>query len=69
MTADIINLRRVRKAKDRTLREHAAVANRARHGRSKRERAVQAGEADRAARILDGARLGSPNTDNDDQAG
>ena len=55
MSAEVVNLRRVRKATARVEREAEAAANRARHGRTKGERAVQGLEARRAARSLDGA--------------
>ncbi len=55
MSAEIVNLRRVRKASARVEREAEAAANRARHGRTKGERAVQALETRRAGRVLDGA--------------
>ncbi len=56
MSAEIVNLRRARKANARSDRESEAVAARARHGRTKGERTLQALEAGRAARRLDGAR-------------
>lgn len=54
--AEVINLRLARKARARSEAETAAAANRAKHGRTKAERARQQGEADRAARLVDGAR-------------
>ncbi|WP_296676693.1 DUF4169 family protein [Novosphingobium sp.] len=54
--ADVINLRQVRKAKARMAAADTAAQNRARHGRSKAERASQNAQADRAARLLDGAK-------------
>lgn len=56
MSAEIVNLRRTRKANARSDRESEAAAARARHGRTKGERALQATESGRAARLLDGAR-------------
>lgn len=55
--ADIVNLRRFRKARKRADAETAADANRRRHGRSKSERQREALEADQANRTLDGAHL------------
>lgn len=54
--AEIVNLRLVRKARARTAASDKAAANRALHGLGKGERARQQAEADRAARLLDGAR-------------
>jgi hypothetical protein len=53
----IVNLRRARKAHERAAATAAAAANRARFGRTRAERDAQAGEAERQARALDGARL------------
>ncbi len=55
MSAELVNLRRIRKASARVEREAEAAANRARHGRTKGERAVQVLETRRAGRALDGA--------------
>lgn len=55
--AEVINLRLARKAKARAEADKQADANRAKHGRTKAERAHAKAEADRAARELDGKRL------------
>ncbi|MGP7795998.1 DUF4169 family protein [Sphingomonas sp. CLY1604] len=55
--AEIINLRRARKARDREAAGQAAAANRVKFGRTKAERDAEAREAARAARIVDGAKL------------
>lgn len=55
--ADIINLRLARKAHKRKQAETTAAANRAKFGQTKAERTMKAAESDRAARLLDGARL------------
>ena len=55
--ADIVNLRRFRKARNRAEAEAAADENRRRHGRTKSEKQRDALEADQANRRLDGARL------------
>lgn len=55
--ADIVNLRRFRKARKRADADAAADENRRRHGRSKSEKQKQALEADQANRHLDGARI------------
>ena len=57
MTADVVNLRRARKAKARTTAAQAASVNRAKFGRGGGERAAQDMKADIAARLLDGHRL------------
>lgn len=54
---EIINLRLARKAAARRTKEAEAAANRAAHGRTRAERAATKAEADRSARLLDGARL------------
>lgn len=54
--AEIVNLRQARKAKKRAADTAQADANRALHGASKAERRVTRDEAERVARILDGAR-------------
>jgi hypothetical protein len=56
MTADVVNLRRARKAKARADKEHAASQNRAVFGRTKAEKTKTAAEGDRAARALEGHR-------------
>ncbi len=56
MTAEIINLRRARKAKAREDREKEATANRAAFGRTKAEREAAELERERAVRLLDQAR-------------
>ena len=54
--AEVINLRQVRKAKARSAAAHQAAENRALHGQTKAERASSKSEAERAAKLLDGAR-------------
>jgi hypothetical protein len=55
--AEIVNLNRARKARDRVTAEAKAAANRAAHGRTRAERAKdKAAKAQRDA-LLDGARL------------
>ncbi|MFN3433602.1 MAG: DUF4169 family protein [Sphingomonas sp.] len=55
--AEIINLRRARKARDRAAAGKAAAENRAKFGRTRAEREAEAQEAARTARIVDGAKL------------
>ena len=54
--AEIVNLRMARKVKARQTAEDTAAANRARFGQAKTERLEVAREAERAARLLEGAR-------------
>jgi len=54
---EIINLRRARKARARQAAAVTADANRAAFGRTKAERARDAAERARAARVVDDARL------------
>ena len=53
MTADLINLRRARKAKLRAERETEAAENRAAFGRTREERERARAEAKRASAKLD----------------
>lgn len=53
---EIVNLRLARKAAARRTREAEAAANRALHGETRTKRAARKAEADRAARLLDGAK-------------
>ncbi len=58
MSGEVVNLRLARKARRREEDEARAAANRARFGRPKAGRDAQAAEASRAARELDGKRIG-----------
>ena len=53
---EIVNLRKVRKAKARKDAAEAAAENRTRHGRNAAERARDTLEAEQARRTLDGAK-------------
>jgi len=55
--AEIINLRLVRKAQKRKLAQAAANANRAKFGQPKAERIANQQETERAARLIENARL------------
>ena len=55
--ADIINLRRVRKEKQRRGKESEAQANRQRFGRTKAQKAADQDAAARRQRALEGKRL------------
>lgn len=57
---DVVNLRAVRKAKARASREVEAQANRAKFGRTKGEKLREAQEAERATKLLDGAKREEP---------
>lgn len=54
--AEIVNLRQARKAKLRAEGERQAAANRAKFGQTKGARELARHEAERAARLIDGAR-------------
>jgi len=54
---DLVNLNKARKAKGKLDKRVAAEANRAKFGRTKAEKDRDKAEAQRAARLLDGAKL------------
>ena len=58
--AEIVNLRRVKKQRERDDAAASAQQNRARHGRTKAERANDAREAARREALLDALRRGEP---------
>ena len=60
MPADIINLRRARKAKARSEKDRQAEENRARHGQSKATRQLLRGQDEIETRRLDGHRRDTP---------
>ena len=55
--AEIVNLNRARKARDRAAAESRAAANRVAHGRSRAEKQRDAGAKAKRDALLDGARL------------
>ena len=55
--AELVNLRRARKAREREEAEKIAEANRRKFGRSKVERTQTEAEAARAARDIEGKKL------------
>lgn len=57
MTAEIVNLRKARKAKAREVQEARAAENRILFGRTKAERKAVQTDQDRARRTIDGHRL------------
>lgn len=54
--AEIVNLRLVRKARKRGAAEREAAANRAQYGETRGDKLRRRQEAERLARIVDGAR-------------
>ena len=54
--AEILNLNQARKAKAKTDAKTKAVENRAKFGRTKADRALDAARADKLKRDLDGAK-------------
>lgn len=60
MSAEIVNLRKVRKQKARAEKESAAAANRLAFGRTKDEKAATRAREDLAQRTLDGVRRDPP---------
>lgn len=54
--AEIVNLRMVRKARARSEAGQAAAESRARHGRTRAEKARDHVEGERLARTVDGAK-------------
>ena len=56
MTAEIVNLNKVRKAKERAEKERQAEANRLKFGASKPERSSLEAETLRSRALLDGAK-------------
>jgi hypothetical protein len=63
MTADIVNLNKVRKAKARADMRKQAERNRAASGRPKHERERTAAEQELASRRLDGSERTKPESD------
>lgn len=56
MAAEIVNLRKARKARDRVVKEKRAEENRVKFGRTKAERAQAKAESEIALRRLDAHR-------------
>ncbi|MDB5454520.1 MAG: hypothetical protein JWP92_105 [Caulobacter sp.] len=54
--AEILNLNRARKAKAKTADKAVAAENRAKFGRSKADKTLEAARAEKLARTLDGAK-------------
>lgn len=64
MPAEIVNLNKFRKAKERAEQERQAQENRAKYGRTKLERSADAEDQARRDALLDGVKLtaAEPNT-------
>jgi Domain of unknown function (DUF4169) len=60
MPAEIVNLRRARKARDRADRQKTAAENRRRHGLSKAEKQAELAERRQAERHIDAHRREPP---------
>lgn len=58
--AEIVNLRRARKARDRAVAARVAEANRAKFGRTRAERDADALDRARTERTVDGAKRDDP---------
>lgn len=58
--AEIINLKRVRKSRDRAAKEAEAAENRTKFGRTKADKSQAEGEAEIVDRKLDAHRLDPP---------
>ncbi len=65
--AEIVNLRRARKAKERAEKEKTADANRVLHGTPKRLRKLSETEKDKAEQRLSGHRLENKDEDNSER--
>jgi hypothetical protein len=61
--AEIVNLRKLRKAKARSADESKAAENRVKFGRTRQERAKQAAEQALELRRIEGHRRTPPDTD------
>lgn len=61
--ADIINLNKYRKTRTRAAEATKAAENRVRHGRTKAAKTLEATDAARSGRDLDGKRLDAPDDD------
>lgn len=66
MTAEIVNLNKFRKARERAEAEKLAEQNRIRHGRTKHEKEQAASDERARDRTLDGAQISRSNSADDD---
>ncbi|MBY0336485.1 MAG: DUF4169 family protein [Acetobacteraceae bacterium] len=56
MTGEVVNLAKARKARDKAAAEREAAANRARHGRTRAQKARDAAGEEQRRKLLDQAR-------------
>lgn len=63
MSADIVNLRQVRKARARTDKERQAEQNRLTHGRTRAEKSLTEALNDKARQRLDQGRIETPKSE------
>lgn len=68
MAAEIVNLNKFRKAREKALKEQRAEENRQRFGRSRSEKTAESLEERQRQRQLDGARLEPDSADDRDDA-
>lgn len=68
MAAEIVNLNKFRKAREKALKEQRAEENRLRFGRTKSEKSAESIEEHQRQRHLDGARLEPDGADDRDDA-
>jgi hypothetical protein len=66
MTAEIVNLNKVRKARDRAMREKDAQENRLKYGQTKSDRSLFEAKQRKSQSELDGARRQSDDLMDDD---
>jgi hypothetical protein len=69
MPAEIVNLNKFRKSKNRAAREQQAEQNRAKYGRTKAERTHDDDERTRGEKLLDDAKLPSTGRGQDRKGG
>ena len=67
MGSNVVNLNRFRKKKQREEKAKQAEINRVKHGRTKAEKEGERAGRERAARVLDGARLEQGSDESDDR--
>lgn len=68
MSAEIVNLNKFRKAKERAEHEKQAEANRSKFGRTKEARLREEDEQERRNKLLDGARIAGTEANSETRA-
>ncbi len=63
MPADIVNLNKARKARDRAVKDKRAEENRAKFGRTKEKKTNDSDEQNRRDALLDGAKIEKSDTE------